>query len=356
MEIIDKHKCKTCNKSYSSYSSLWNHIKNIHKNNIVQNQPNINHNKPIINHNEYNCRYCNKNYFHIQSRWKHEQKCKMIIDKKEENKQNNEIKIAEIISNEKIKLAEINKEIELAKINLELKKVEVKKENSIIKQKTNSNPTIKKINRVLQNKINMNKSNNNNINSNNTNNIQNNIVHNHFKIEPFGKEKILDTITDKEKRLIISHGCESVDKLIEITNTGKYDQFKNIIITNNRDNNLYILDDKTGIFIIHDKSLALNKLLTNRLDDVEEIYNALDEKNKINNQTKKILSSFFAKMSSIEDKPFIDEISNKEYKNYLEYRITKINNILFNNQDKILSDVSLAINDDIINNNDNEHD
>ena len=31
MEIIDKHICKTCNKSYSSYSSLWNHVKNIHK-------------------------------------------------------------------------------------------------------------------------------------------------------------------------------------------------------------------------------------------------------------------------------------------------------------------------------------
>jgi hypothetical protein len=358
MEIIDKHECKTCNKSYSSYSSLWNHTKNIHnkKNLYILNNSDNNLNKSENNLKNINCRFCNKEYHNTKSRWSHEQKCKIILNNKE--KQINDIKIAEINSNEKIKLAEINKEIkiaeiELAKINsnkeIELKKLEIKKENSLVKQKTNSNPTIKKINRILQNKINMNKSNNNNINSNNTNNIQNNIVHNHFKIEPFGKEKILDIITDKEKRLIISHGCESVDKLIEITNTGKYDQFKNIIITNNRDNNLYILDDKTGIFIIRDKSLALNNLLTNRLDDVEEIYNDLDEKNKINNQTKKILSSFFAKMSSIEDKPFIDENSNKEYKNYLEYRITKINNILFNNQDKILSDVSLAINDD------NEH-
>jgi hypothetical protein len=333
----DEHKCNICNKLYSSYKTLWTHNKNIHKINIINTT--LNPQKTAI---IPQCFICNKTFSRTDSLKRHEQKCKIIFNEIE--KQNNEIKIAEINSNEKIKLAEIN--LELAKINLELKKVEIKKENSIIKQKTNSNPTIKKINKVLQNKINMNKSNNNNINSNNINNIQNNIVHNHFKIEPFGKENILDTITDKEKRLIINQGCESIEKLIEITNTGKYDKFKNILITNNRDNNLYILDDKTGIFIINDKSLALNKLLTNRLDNVEEIYNDLDEKNKINNQTKKILSSFFAKMSSIEDKPFIDEISNKEYKNYLEYHINKIKNILFNNQDKILNDISLAINDD----------
>ena len=140
MEIIDKHICKTCNKSYSSYSSLWNHNKNIHKTDICKKlerggkclgkgDKNILNENNIIN---YNCRFCNKNYNNKNSRWYHEQKCKIEYDEKEQH--NNEIKIAEINKeiklaeiNEKIKLAEINKdkEVELAKINLELKKVEI---------------------------------------------------------------------------------------------------------------------------------------------------------------------------------------------------------------------------------------
>jgi len=144
--MVDCHKCDICNKIYSSYKSLWKHTKNIHKNNtlnILETSRNVvetSHNIKI-----YNCRYCNKIYNNNKSRWGHEQKCKLIFDEKEQEKQINEIKIAEI--NKEIKLAEIK----LAEINLELKKVEIKKENSIIKRKTNSNPTIKNINKLLQN-------------------------------------------------------------------------------------------------------------------------------------------------------------------------------------------------------------
>ena len=319
MEIIDNHKCNICNKSYSSYSSLWNHNKNIHKNNIIHNNKNTTFCKQNDNINNLICNYCNKIFSHRNSKWVHEKKCKIVCNKKEQEKQLYEIKIAEF--NKEIKLAEIDKEkeIELAKINLELKKVEIKKETSLIKkeQKSHNNPTIKKINKMLQNNINMK-------NSNNNNTINNIVQHNHFKIEPFGKENILDIITDKEKKLIINQGHESIEKLIEITNAGKYDQFKNIMITNKRENDAYIYDEKTKIFISCDKNWALCKLITNRLDEVEEIYNAghvrfckqnhsvldeFDEKNKLSDNTKKILSSFFIKMSN-ENDTFIDENSN----------------------------------------------
>ena len=344
MEVIDKYICKTCNKNYSSYSSLWNHIKNIHKSDVDKN----NHNIIISNHNitkikddnkKYSCKYCNNEFSQLQNRWRHEQKCKIMFDEKEQ--QNNEIKIAEI--NKEIKLAEINKEIKLAEINLELKKLEIKKENSVIKQKTHSNPTIKKINKLLraQNNINMvNSNNNNNIQNNN---IQNNIVHNHFKIEGFGKENILDTITEKEKKLILNQGCESIEKLVEIIYTGKYDQYKNIIVTNKRDNNISIFDDTVGVFINNDKNVVLNKLISNRLENIEEIYNEFDENNKLSDNNRKILSRFFIKFID-EDKKYIDENSNnKEYKNYIEYKVNKINNLLFNYQDKIIQDVTAAI-------------
>jgi hypothetical protein len=345
----DEHKCNICNKIFSSYKTLWTHNKNIHKNNntvsklIVSNKYD---NSQLKINKIYKCKYCNNEYNHKQSRWSHEKKCKIIFDENEQKEQNTKIKLAEI--NKEIELAKINKEIKLAEINkeIELKKLEIKKENSLIKkeQKLHSNPTIKKINKMLQNKINMINSNltSNSHNTNTTNNVQN-IVHNHFNIEPFGKENILNTITDKEKKLIINQGPGSIEKLIEITNAGKYDKFKNIVITNKRDNNAYIYDEKTKIFISCDKNWALNKLITNRLDNVEEIYNEFDENNKLSDSTKKILSSFFIKITD-EDKPYIDENSNnKEYKNYTDYKVNQVNNLLFNNQDKIIASIDACL-------------
>jgi hypothetical protein len=361
-DIKDEYKCNICNKIYSSYKTLWTHNKNKHKIIVNKRIPEVFICNQNVNNLEkiYKCKYCNNNYSTRQNKWKHEKKCQIIFNEKEQEKQINEIKIAEI--NKEIKLAEIElekintnkeKEVELAKINsnkeIELKKLEIRQENSLIKkeEKAHSNPTIKKINKMLraqkelQNNININSNNNN---TNTINNIQNNTVHNHFKIEGFGKENILDIISDKEKKLIINQGCESIEKLIEIINAGKYNQYKNIVITNKRENDAYIYDDKIDGFITSNKNWALTKLITNRLDNVEEIYNEFDEKNKLSNNTKKILSSFFIKMSN-EDKLYIDENSNnKEYKNYLDFKVDKVNNLLFNNQDKIMNDITLAIN------------
>ena len=197
--------------------------------------------------------------------------------------------------------------------------------------------------------------NNSNLNSNNTttNNIQNNTVHNHFKIEGFGKENILDVITDKEKKLILNQGCESIEKLIEIVYVGKYDQFKNLLVTNKRENDIYTYDDKSDLYIINDKNLVLNKLVANRLEDVEYIYNEFDENNKLTDSNRKIMSKFFIKFID-EDKPYIDEnANNKEYKNYNEYKVNKINNLLFNNQNKIIKDITTAIENDSKNDKEN---
>ena len=180
-------------------------------------------------------------------------------------------------------------------------------------------------------------------NTNTTNNIQNNTVHNHFKIEGFGKENILDTISDKEKKLILNQGCESIEKLIEIVYVGKYDQFKNILLKNKLENDIYTYYDKSDLYIINDKNLVLNKLVANRLGDVEEIYNEFDENNKLTDSNRKTMSRFFIKFID-EDKPYIDEnANNKEYKNYIEYKLNKVNNLLFNNKDKIIKDVTVAI-------------
>jgi len=162
MEIIDNHKCKICNKTYSSYSSLWTHTKNIHKAEINISKLTVNatyDNNPLKINKIYKCNYCDNEYNHKQSRWSHhqkckiifeekEKKCKIIFEEKEQKKQLFEIKIAKINKkkeiklakiNEKIKLAEINKELELAKIipiNNQLINLIVDKTNTIEELKT----------------------------------------------------------------------------------------------------------------------------------------------------------------------------------------------------------------------------
>ena len=59
--------CQTCNKTYSSKSSLINHCRKIHNNTNLKIK-----NKED---NYYHCQYCNKKYMSIQARWKHNQTC-----------------------------------------------------------------------------------------------------------------------------------------------------------------------------------------------------------------------------------------------------------------------------------------
>jgi hypothetical protein len=59
--------CKSCNKKYGSYQSLWNHNKKFHNN---QN----------INDHQYNCKNCNKKLSSRQSRWRHLKICRKVTD------------------------------------------------------------------------------------------------------------------------------------------------------------------------------------------------------------------------------------------------------------------------------------
>jgi hypothetical protein len=112
--------CKYCNKSYSSRSSLCNHINKFHSNNIDKTEDidkssnNIDKSSNNIDKSSdnvenklkcYNCRLCNKEITNIKTRWAHEKKCK--INKKEE--------LTTII--------ELKKEIELLKNNKNNKRI-----------------------------------------------------------------------------------------------------------------------------------------------------------------------------------------------------------------------------------------
>jgi hypothetical protein len=197
-------RCESCDKFYSSRSSLCNHVKKFHNNNLQNNNfLTTNNNFSTTNNNflttneikTYNCKYCNKVYNIQQSRWKHEQKCKSINDK------NKDIEL------EKIKLQVVKEEKEILKLKLKLEK-----SNKI------DNITLKKLNKKLLERHNLIK--NSTVNSHN--NIQN--IVNNFQLVGFGKEEVVELLTHKEKKLIMNakYGC--LEKLVETIHCGKYNQ------------------------------------------------------------------------------------------------------------------------------------
>ena len=318
IKIGHEYKCNICNKNYSNYNSLWKHNKRFHKNivDVLKSSNNILKNKPEIpiNSNDYNCKYCNKSYDKVKTRWAHEQKCKIIFD--ENKKKTSEMEL-NIINNKKEIL---DKQNELIKNEIELTKLKLKIQSS----KKLDTKTFKSLNKALKERAFL-KMQNSNINSNNTNNIQNNNIvnNNNIQLIGFSKEEVMNTITNKEKSQIMSNGYLCLEKFIEITNTGKYDQFKNIIITNIKDPYAYKFDDKQGFFVTCNKTEVLNELVNNRVTDIEAIYNEFDEANKINDKTKKIICSFLHQINDTEN-PYVKQNENRTYDNYFDYKVHKI--------------------------------
>lgn len=324
------YSCTICNKNYKTYQTLWNHNKkchttvSIHQVVVSSQNDTINSHNVVINDIILKCKYCNKIFQNRSNRWRHEKKCQ-------------------------------NKENELTKLNAENKQKELelkikKEEATILRLKLKleqsdkiENITLRQLNKKLMQRNNLIK--NSTINSNN---VQNNIVNN-FQLIGFGKEEVTETLTNHEKKMIMNAKYCSLEKLIEIVHCNKYNQFKNIIITNMKDNYMYKYDDKVGIFRLSTKSEVLNSLIDYRIYDLEVIYNDLLSKNKLDDNTKDCIEKFINKVN-YDDKKYMD-FEGKHHQNYKQYKINEIKVLLFNNQDKITNDISLLLtttDDDLI--------
>ena len=339
---MDNYICNVCNKQYSSYKSLWNHNKEFHKinntkvqsssskvvhSNLVSSPISNPRNNLTTNELEkkeilYSCRYCIKQYSNRQNRWKHEQKCNII------NENNLELdKIKEETKQKEIELLLKKEEAKILQLKLKLQQADKV-----------DNITLNKLNKMLLKHNNRIK--NSNINSNNTiNNINN--VQNNFQLVGFGKEEITELLTNNEKKLIINSKYGCLEKLIEIVHCGKYNQFKNVILTNMKDNYMYKYDDTKNCFVLGTKSEIMNTLVDGKLFDLDVIYNDLLEKNKIDEKTKNCIEDFINRIHNNDDK--FTDIEGKQHEDYKHYKISEIKLLLFNNQDKITNDISLLL-------------
>lgn len=287
-----EYKCLICNKEYKSYNSLWNHNNKFHKD--------INKNKEFI------CKYCGNRFTCKQSKCNHE-------------KNNCKKKPSEDLLLMKIELDKLKEDIQMLKIN-----------NDKLKIQNNKQPTFKKIKKFLNNKKIIN---NNNININITN-VQNNYVVNFDYINIYNK------LTMKEKKQIMESKWNCLEKLIEIAHCGLYNEFKNIIITNLKDNEAYIYDSKIGNFVTRNKTEVLSTLIDYRICDIEAIYEELSAVNKINENTKKKIQDFLEKIKD-EDTQFTNQ--NVTYDNYKSYKMQKIKILLYDNNDNIIKELAVFL-------------
>ena len=319
--------CKICNKAYASQSSLCNHNKKFHKPsailyNTIEIETKMNCNTLVVEKPDDNtCKYCNRKFNNRQNRWKHEAKtCKQ--------KKLNEQQKNQVLEIEKIKLAQIQEEKNKIEKETELIKLKLKIKN----QKKLNSTTFNSLNKMLMNRNYVNNSHNNN-----TTNIQNNNI----QLISFGKnEHLADYLSNKDKKSIILSANKCIEKLIDISYNGPYNQFKNIIITNLKDNFVYKYDEKKGYFVAANKNDTLKEFIDTRVMDIEEIYNKLSDAKKIDENTKNTIEKFLEKIQNYNEK-FVDNTDNITYPSYRDYKINKIKILLYNNHDKVSKDLAL---------------
>ena len=297
--------CNICNKFYASHSSFCNHNKKFHK---IESNTNVmipvtNVTIPV-NHNilekKYICEFCNKNFATRQSKSEHKIKsCKF-------KNNNNNTNDKELLKNEINDLKD--------KINILLKSNKIHPK------------TLQKIN--TQNNINNNTNNNiqnNNIQNNNINNI-NNIQNNNINVTyvKFGNENLSEILTEKEMKKILSHVRLSVEESIKMVHfNDNRPQYKNIFITNMKDNLAYIFNGNK--FEVKSKDFVLSDLLNNHLGNIESFIddNNIEEENK-----NKHLFKFIREVNG-------DDI-NKDNPNYKNYKLNNIKQLIYNHSDKLL--------------------
>jgi len=320
--------CNICNKKYSNQKSFLHHRRTIHGIYCIDNGKRKNK-----DNNCYTCEYCDKEYKFSQSRWRHQKTCKFKIPIDNQEMSNALVVIQQPIIQEMEKIKEENQRL---KEQMEKSEEIIKLQKKLLKTKRLDNKTFKAVNKILMDRSYRN-SQNNNINSNNV------VNNNTYQIFSLGNEELTNVLTMQQKKMIMNSRLGSLEKIVEIAHLGDYNQFKNILITNLKDNYAYRYDDKVGYFVTVPKNVLLEDVVSHRVTDIEAIYDELQTANKIDTKTKKLIQDFLDKIAN-ENTPFFD--NETKYENFKSYKINNIKILLYNNQDKITKDIALLISDE----------
>ena len=261
------YNCNICNKEYKNYKSLWTHNKKFHINNCHINDDNVNTcDNKNNNIDVLQCKYCNKILSARQSRWRHEKKCKI---KKE---------------------LQIQQELDKVKMELEI----IKKTNI-----TNNN-------------------------SHNTNNINKGKIYNTTNIVKFGSEDILKILNESQPLKILNSRLLALEESIKTTHFNKdKPEYQNIRISNLRSNVAQVHDGEN--FVTMNQYETINELINNHVDAITQLLE--ENQDKLSNKTIIKLDEFIEKIND-SCKKIVDENTKQIFKNYKDFKIAKVKNIL----------------------------
>ena len=287
-----EYKCNICNKKYKSYKSLWNHNKKFHNDTtmtascqvntlVMENTQNVMENTQNVMdcvNDVLTCKYCKKKFTARQNRWSHEKICK-------------------------------NK-------------------NQIIELKTNQPLADQHIGTVQT-------INNGVMNTNNTENINNGtinkIINKTTNIIKFGSEDIVSILNMKQIMNILNSRVLALEESIKTVHFNEnMPEYQNIRINNLRSNVALVHDGET--FNVVNQYNAINDLISDHVDAITQLLE--DNKDKLNERTIEKLELFVEKIDEGYKKMF-DATSNRTYKNYKDYKISKVKEIIYNESKKI---------------------
>ena len=132
-----------------------------------------------------------------------------------------------------------------------------------------------------------------------------------------------------------------LEKIVDIVHCSNYNQFKNIVITNLKDDFAYKYDDKKGYFVCFNKNELISELVDERLEDIKGIYDELATTNKIDPSTKKLIQDFLNKID--DEEKHTDDVDGSTYSNFKSYKEQKVKILIYNNVDKISHDLAVIL-------------
>jgi hypothetical protein len=351
--------CVTCNKIYSSMSSLCHHNQKYHpkdNNKIMLGNVSkcsskmlgcvsecsskmlvVNNNENLLEINKsLTCESCNKVFKHRSSKSKHKQTCTPKIDeieKLQEEQKTHKEEQKKFIEQQKA----FKEEQKLIKLKLRLEKMD-----------RLDSPTFNKVNKLLKersykNNMMMNSMNTINTNSNNGYSVVNNYNNPIFQL---GTENITSILSTAEKKLILEQKDFSLDKLVEIVHCGaNYHQFKNVVITNIKDEYAYTYNADAGFFVKSKMNDTINDLISYRMKDIEAFYKELKDMDRVLGRGfQQLIKSFLEQMNEIRpDDEYENPDTSEKYKHIKDYKLETLKIFIYNNQDKITKDILMLI-------------
>ena len=177
---------------------------------------------------------------------------------------------------------------------------------------------------IMKNKIESSKQINNEL-CNKKHTITNNNITNNTNIVIVDIDEPPTNLTTEDINKIIYSKYQCLQKLIELMHCGNYPEHKNIILTNIKDNYIYVFEKEKCQFLLSNKKHVLNRLFEYRMDNLKQIYSNYITENTLDNDVKNSIESFIEKMNNNE----------KEKKN----EINNIKILLYNNSEKIKYDI-----------------